>query len=88
MKVGDLVQLSSYGKKLKHYAWQLQQVGPDAVGILIKLESSLSPRLEDNYIVFWKGGKMRQAHLRVDLKSAKVKKETIEVQEHRLKLKK
>ncbi len=65
MKVGDLIQLSAYGRKLKSY--QYTSIWPDRVGVLVEV----SP---PNYTVFWSCGK-RWKHFRTDIKLAKVKKE-------------
>ena len=62
MKVGDLVQLSSYGQK-RHYN---SDVDKDAVGIVIKIhENSAYP-----YRVLWVN-KHKQGHIRVELRHAR-----------------
>ena len=66
MKVGDLIQLSAYGKKLAYY--KATSIWPDGIGVLVKV----SP---PHYTVLWRGGRLKEAHLRGDLKLAKIKKE-------------
>jgi len=66
VKVGDLIQLSAYGKKLEYY--KTTAIWPDGVGVLVKV----SP---PHYTALWKGGRLKESHIRKDIKLVKTKKE-------------
>ena len=65
MKVGDLIQLSAYGKELKYY--KATSIWPDGIGILVKINPP-------QYTALWRGGRWKETHLRKDIKLAKIKK--------------
>jgi len=76
MKIGDLVRLSSYGKKRKRAEWILH----DDVGLIIRVIKCPSPEYPQDYIVKWMksdySGRFKRWHwerynTRADLKYAK-----------------
>jgi len=72
MKVGDLVELSAYGKKLKWYSrGRLKQ---EDVGILVEINNGHL----DSYMVRWNYGTgTKRPHSRKDLKMAKISKKSV-----------
>ena len=68
MKVGDLVELSAYGKKLK-----LNEDARRRVGMILNIGEN-PDRFPYSYKVHWFGTAWRY-HSRQELKKAKVKKE-------------
>jgi len=61
MKVGDLVTLSAYGKKLLLLCWARERVG-----LLIESETVLV----GSWKVLWQGDTQPFEHMRKDLKKA------------------
>ena len=64
MNIGDLVELSAYGKRLKCMA---RCVG--CLGLVVKVDQPYSPAAE--LLVDWNGGHGEEYHTRRDLKIAK-----------------
>ena len=78
MKVGDLVELSAYGKKLKWYSrGRLKQ---EDLGVLVEVRNrNLNNKALESYIVRWNygTGNKRSYHIRKDLKMAKISKKSV-----------
>tara|TARA_Y100000310_G_scaffold106070_1_gene104602 strand:+ start:164 stop:397 length:234 start_codon:yes stop_codon:yes gene_type:complete len=73
MKVGDLVELSAYGKKLKWYSRGLG-LKQEELGILVEINRGHL----DSYFVRWNFGTgIRCPHSRKDLKMAKISKKSV-----------
>ena len=49
MKIGDLVRLSSYGKKRKRAEW----IDPDDVGLIVRVIDYANPAYPSDYEVRW-----------------------------------
>jgi len=69
MKIGDLVELSSKGEKLKYCK---EFVG--LIGVICGLDFSEQYSKKEWYYVDWCGGKKHSPHLRTDLKFVSKKK--------------
>ena len=68
MKVGDLVKLSSYGKKVKSNS---RFVGPNDLGMIIKFNCDTNPDFPYRVDWFCLPNKDKMCHSRQDLKYAK-----------------
>ena len=67
MKVGDLVELSSYAKKLKRNASLVNKVG-----IIAEVMNPSS--IYEIYDIYWIGGELQPVYDRKELKHARRKK--------------
>ena len=66
MKVGDLVELSARGKKLKYCERHIGKVG-----IISGVDYASQFEKKEWFYVDWCGGDKHQPHLRTDLKFAR-----------------
>lgn len=67
MKVGDLVELSSYAKKLKRNASLVNKIG-------IITEVLNPSAVHEIYDIYWIGGELQPVYDRVELKHVRRKK--------------
>ena len=75
MKVGDLVELSAYGRKLKWFS--RGRLNHEDIGVLVAQDESYQGNPEP-YLVAWNfGSGPKRPHLRRDLRIAKISKKSV-----------